>query len=182
VYRYANLENIGLDLDRGKTAAMGIAIAPRGDHAAFDELVKSYEVDVMRLALSVTGSMNAAQDIYCRVFEDAFISRRQLDVGRAVFVWLYRILVRHCVEFCRRHPQGEGAAVSGEDFGHRLRSAMSALTPVERVIFELKQHRGLKIVTLAEIFNASPEYVIKNLQNAINHLRRQCQVEPNGKH
>jgi hypothetical protein len=57
VYRYAKLENIGLDRE-------GVAIAPRGDHAAFDELVKSFEADVMRLALSVSDDLRSAVACY----------------------------------------------------------------------------------------------------------------------
>jgi DNA-directed RNA polymerase specialized sigma24 family protein len=39
-------------------------------------------------------------------------------------------------------------------------------------MLQLKQYEGLKIRTLAEIFDTTPEFVIKNLQDANTHLRK----------
>jgi RNA polymerase sigma-70 factor (ECF subfamily) len=70
-----------------------------------------------------------------------------------------------------------GSDCSEKDFGSRLRRAVASLAPNERVIFQLKQYQGLKIRTLAEIFNATPQSVIKSLQNAHAHLQRQLKAD-----
>src|SRR4051812_50154289 len=49
--------------------------AQRGNHAAFEELVRHYDQSVLRLALRLTGSESEAQDIY----QDAFLK----EIGRA---------------------------------------------------------------------------------------------------
>jgi|SRR6516164_7394369 len=178
VYQGINFGRVGVDPGRGEPASSDLVIAaPRGDRAAFQELVQNYEMVVMRVALNVTRSPDAAQQIYCRVFQDAFVSVNRLNPGSSVFIWLYRILVRHCLEHCRRHPHAIGSDCSDKDFGSRLRRAVSSLAPNERVIFQLKQYQGLRIRTLAEIFNATPESVIKSLQKAQAHLQRQLKAD-----
>ena len=145
--------------------------AQRRDREAFEELVYDYEPLVLRVALNVSGSHEAAQQIYCRVFKDAFVSRSQLNSGTSVFIWLYRILCRRCVEHCQNHLDVIEGDSPESDFRSRLRRAICSLTPTARVVFQLKQYEGLKIGTLAEIFDTTPEFVINNLQAANTHLR-----------
>lgn len=173
---YQGLNYRCIDVSPGSGASSVLMLAAQGgDRTAFQELVRSYEAAVTRVALNLTGSENAAQQIYCSVFTDAFISVNQLRPGSSVFLWIHRILVRHCVEFCRqRHAQRNDAKVACSDVENRLRNAILALSPLERVIFELKQRQGLKVATLAEIFDVTPEFIINKLQNARTHLRRAC--------
>jgi len=174
MYEGANLGNIRQGIGRDEAANQGsIVTIPTGDSVFFEELLRGYEADVMRVALNVTGSLEAAQGIYCRVFRDAYVSIHELQQTQAVFVWIYRILVRHCLEFCRRDRQAQSLRDYGSDFANRLRRAILELTPTEQIIFELKQHQGLKIETLAEIFNASPDFIIHHLENAIFRVRKQ---------
>lgn len=175
-YEGVNYGNVSLG--RGEPASSDLLLAAqRGNRAAFQELVQDYEAVVMRLALNLTGSQDSAQQIYCRVFRDAFVSVNRLNSGSSIFVWVHRILVRHCLEYCRRHTQAAGTDCPDKDLRLRLRIAIASLTPTERVILQLKQIQGLKIRTLAEIFDATPEFVIKNLQNANAHLQKQLQSD-----
>jgi RNA polymerase sigma-70 factor, ECF subfamily len=178
VYLGINHEGFGLDLGRPEPVSNGLVLAAqRGDRAAFQELVQNYEAVVIRVALNVTGSQDATLQIYCCTFRDAFVSVNQLNPGSSVFIWVYRILVRHCLEHCRRYPHVIETHCSEEDFGCRLRRAIHSLPPTERVILQLKQYQGLKIRTLAEVFNVTPEFVIKSLQDANTHLRRQLKAD-----
>ena len=174
MYQSANLGNVGHGIGRDEAANQGsIVTIPSGDSVFFEELLRGYEADVMRVALNVTGSLEAAQGIYCQVFRDAYVSIHDLRQTSTVFVSIYRILVRHCLEFCRRHRQTRSIRDYGSDFANRLHRAILELTPTEQIIFELKQHQGLKIETLAEIFNASPDFIIHHLENAIARVRQQ---------
>src|SRR5581483_9407139 len=49
-----------------------IRAAQRGDHAAFEELVRQYDSAVLRLALHLTRSESDAQDIYQEAFLKAY--------------------------------------------------------------------------------------------------------------
>jgi RNA polymerase sigma-70 factor (ECF subfamily) len=170
VYQGINFGEIGLGREAPAAGTLILA-AQRGDRGAFQELVYDYEPLVLRVALNVTGSQDAAQQIYCQVFKDAFISASRLNSGSSVFIWLYRILCRRCIEHCRKYPPVIETDLPAKDFEHRLRSAMYSLAPNQRIILQLKQYQGLKIRTLAKIFDATPEFVIKSLRDANTHLR-----------
>jgi RNA polymerase sigma-70 factor (ECF subfamily) len=172
VYQGINFGDVGFGRETPASSGLILA-AQRGDRAAFQELVHDYEPLVLRVALNVTGSQEAAQEIYCLVFKDAFVSMSQVNSGSSVFICLYRILCRRCVEHCRKHPHVIESGRSDSDFGSRLRGAISSLTPTARVMLQLKQCEGLKIRTLAEIFDTTPEFVIKSLQDANDWVRKQ---------
>jgi RNA polymerase sigma-70 factor (ECF subfamily) len=177
-FETANFERMNFGHDRPNLEGLVVA-AQSGRPTAFQELIRSYELPVLRVALNVTGSESAAQDIYCAVFRDAYVAVHQLREGDSLYVWFYRILVRHCLEYCRRNSLVNGSDRFSGNFGQRLNRAILKLTPTEQVVFELKQHQGLKIETLAKIFNATPEFIVKILENAITHLRRGARMLPN---
>jgi RNA polymerase sigma-70 factor, ECF subfamily len=166
--------SFGLD-QRDLSRTELILAAKRGDPVACQKLVRSYDVMVMRVALALTSSEDSAQDIYCRVFRDAFASLSKLGTGNSVFVWLYRILVKHCVEYCWHDRSAvPGRAVRSASL--TLATVLRALPPTERVIFLLKHSQGLRIRTLAEIFQCSPERVAGVLQTATISLRARLKV------
>lgn len=172
-----NCERRGLDLGRDATGYGSLLAAQQGDRAAFQDLVQDYETLVLRVALNVTGSQYAAQQIYSRVFTEAFLSVNKLRPGSSVFLWVHRLLARHCLEYCRQHPHTVDLDGCEKDSQRRLLAAIRSLPPHERVILQLKHYQGLKVRTLAEIFDATPEFVIQSLQSANTHLQRQLRAE-----
>jgi RNA polymerase sigma-70 factor (ECF subfamily) len=169
----ASFEGLGFGLDRGDLSDSQLLLAAQqGDAAAFQELVLSYEAMVLRVALALTGSENAAQDLYCNVFRDAFASVSKLDASTSVFVWLHRVLVRHCLAFCRRQQRyAQGCQAS--DASPSLAGILRCLPPTERVILVLRQSEGLKVRTLAEILACSQEHIVEVLQRGTHRLRTQ---------
>jgi RNA polymerase sigma-70 factor, ECF subfamily len=177
VYQGIQFEKLSLDLSDGEPLPNDLRLAVQTEQrAAFQALVEDYEALVMRVALNVAGSQEAAQQIYCRVFKDAFIAMNQLQSARSVFVWVHRILVRHCMEYCRRYQHAVGGSCPEKDFESRLRDAIDSLPPTGRIIFQLKHYHGLRIPILAEIFDATPESISKSLQDSNSRLRRQLKA------
>jgi RNA polymerase sigma-70 factor, ECF subfamily len=171
-------ERFGLDPHRGNPAPSQLALVPnRVSRAEFLELIHSYDAMVLRVALALTASKPAAQEIYCRVFRDAFASSNAPGASSSVFIWLYRIVAKHCLEYCR-HTSTTGASAYGDNPASRAAQALLALPPMERMVFQLKQFQGLRICTLAEIFDAPPEFIIATLQNATSRLRKQMRTAP----
>ena len=71
-----SFERFGFGLPQGAPDGSQLLLAAqRGDVAAFQELVLSYDAMVMRVALALTGSQDLAQDLHCRIFQNAFASR-----------------------------------------------------------------------------------------------------------
>jgi RNA polymerase sigma-70 factor, ECF subfamily len=172
----ASYASFGIALHRGQLSSYQLVLAAqRGDAIAFQELIHTYDAMVMRVALSLTASEVDAQEIYCRVFKEAFAAVNTLDSGSSVFIWLYRILVRHCLEYCRRSSGAWPRRAAGGSEPGPAR-ALLALPPMERVVFQLKQFHGLRSRTLAEIFNTAPEFIVTTLRSAISQLRVQAKT------
>ena len=164
-----SFEGLSVALHHGDSSRSQLIVrAQRGEAAAFLELVHSYDAKVMRAALALTGSEDPAQEIYLRVFRDAYISVIKLDSSCTVFVWLYRILVKHCIDYCRRNQSNLVVCES-----RNLAEVLRTLPPVERVVFLLKHSQRLKIPTVAEIFGCSSERIARILQSATISLRGQ---------
>src|SRR5262245_39790704 len=80
------------------------AIAENRDRAAFEELVQRHEEKAFRLALSMSGSYEAAQDILqeslLRVWKSAATFQSEKGQGHQ---WLMRIVARECLQYRRKH-------------------------------------------------------------------------------
>src|ERR1700687_2471359 len=66
--------------------------AQRGNHAAFEELVRQYDGAVLRLAYHLTRSESDAQDIYQEAFLKAYRNIGNFRFGCSFYTWIYRIV------------------------------------------------------------------------------------------
>ena len=74
---------------------------------------------------------------------------------------------RH-MERVRQTPERD---LMARELGTRINSALSALTPRERMVFELKHYQGLKLRTVGEILNTTEETAKNTLFRATQKLR-----------
>ena len=174
--------------------------AQRGNHAAFEELVRHYDHAVLRLALHLTGSEHDAQDIYQEAFLKAYKNVGNFRFECSFYTWIYRIVTNLCLDHIRkRHVRKEDAPVavdsSGEQYdvldqvpdgraaanperdlmarelGSRINRALDRLTPRERMVFELKHYHGLKLRTVGDILHTTEETAKNTLFRATQKLR-----------
>src|SRR5271155_5738443 len=137
--------------------------AQRGNRAAFEELVRSYDQAVLRLALHLTGSEHEAQDVYQEAFLKAYKSIGNFRFECSFYTWIYRIVTNLCLDQLRRRKtRREDHAVvldhSGDEIdvlasvsddrsfsnpakeldrkvlGLRIQAALGKLTPRERMV------------------------------------------------
>src|SRR3954447_26301013 len=147
--------------------------AQKGNHRAFEELIRQYDQSVLRLALHLTGSPDDAQDIYQEAFLKAYKSVGNFRFECSFYTWLYRIVTNLCLDHLRkRQVRKEDSAVvsdsDGEEFslldqvsdnraahnperdlrrrdlGGKIGKALTRLPDGERMFLELKHSRGLK--------------------------------------
>ncbi len=57
------------------------------------------------------------------------------------------------------------------ELGRKIGSALSRLTPRERMVFELKHYHGLKLRTVGEMLNTTEETAKNTLFRATQKLR-----------
>jgi RNA polymerase sigma-70 factor (ECF subfamily) len=174
--------------------------AQQGNTAAFEELVRQYDHAVLRLAIHLTGSQQDAQDIYQEAFLRAYMNLPRFRFECSFYTWIYRIVTNLCLDHLRKKnsrsrevtttvsPDGEeeevlnrmpdhapSASPERSLFGGELRRcillAVRRLSPLERVVFELKHYHGLKLRTVADILNTTEGTVKNTLFRATQKLR-----------
>jgi RNA polymerase sigma-70 factor (ECF subfamily) len=152
--------------------------AQEGNRAAFEVLVRHYDQSVLRLALHLTGSESDAQDVYQEAFLKAYKNLGSFRFECSFYTWIYRIVTNLCLDHLRkRNVRKEEAPVavdaSGEEYSRleQIGTAWSALTPRERMVFELKHYHGLKLRTVGEMLNTTEETAKNTLFRATQKLR-----------
>jgi RNA polymerase sigma-70 factor (ECF subfamily) len=176
--------------------------AQAGSRVAFDALVRTYDQQVLRLALHLTGSEHDAEDIYQEAFLKAYRYLGNFRFECSFYTWIYRIVTNLCLDRLRRRKtQREDRRVvldhSGEEIdllasvsddrsfsnparelerkllGERIQLALEKLTPRERMVFELKHYQGLRLRVIGEMLNTTEETAKNTLFRATKKLRSQ---------
>ena len=174
--------------------------AQRGNHTAFEELVRHYDQAVLRLAMHLTGSQHEAQDIYQEAFLKAYKHIGRFRFECSFYTWIYRIVTNLCLDAIRKkqvrkedapvatHSDGEQYDVLAQvpdgrsgsnperdlmrrELGGKISKALDKLTPRERMVFELKHYQGLKLRTVGEMLNTTEETAKNTLFRATQKLR-----------
>jgi RNA polymerase sigma-70 factor (ECF subfamily) len=127
--------------------------AQAGDRAAFDELVRRYDRDVLRLAVNVLHSTEDARDVYQEAFLKIYRNLHRFRSECSFYTWIYRIVTNVCLDHLRRRrsrPEDqapelamaarEGAA--GPDFFERQRATRAQDNPESNL---LGQEIGVRI-------------------------------------
>ncbi len=176
--------------------------AQSGNTAAFEELVRSYDRAVLRLAVHLTGSQEDGQDIYQEAFLRAYTNIGRFRFECSFYTWIYRIVTNLCLDHLRKRssrqrdvtttlsPDGEEEEIvdrmpdhrpsaspernfAGRELRVMIRRAMEHLSPRERMVFELKHYHGLKLRTVANILNTTEGTIKNTLFRATHKLRTQ---------
>lgn len=174
--------------------------AQGGNSAAFEELVRNYDQPVLRLAMRITGSESDAQDVYQESFLRAYQSLPGFRFECSFYTWIHRITTNVCLDYLRRrqklqrqvtvvvsqegeetdvvhylpdhHPASDpDRCLRTRELRKQITRALQALSPRERMVFELKHYENLKLRTVAGMLNTSEGTVKNTLFRATHKLR-----------
>src|SRR2546425_6118037 len=107
-----------------------VAEAQAGNRAAFEELVRRYDRDVLRLALNVMRRPEDARDVYQEAFLKVYRNLHRFRFECSFYTWLYRVVTNVCLDHLRRrhsHPEDQapevvpGGEAGSTDFFYRQR-------------------------------------------------------------
>jgi len=166
-----------------------MALASRGDEAAFGELVRRNMRRAYFSALGLTGSHEDALDLSQEAFTRALRASRRLDPERPFYPWLYGILRRLCLNHLRDgrarsakletagswlvDEARERAAETGpensterEELRRRVAAAIEALTPIQREVLLLREFEGLRYAEIAALLEIPEGTVMSRLYAA----------------
>lgn len=79
-----------------------IRSAQGGDREAFEELVRRYDQDVLRLALQITRRPEDAHDLYQEAFLKVYRNLDRFRFECNFYTWLYRVVTNVCLDHLRR--------------------------------------------------------------------------------
>jgi len=171
--------------------------AQRGDTAAFEELVRLYDQNVLRLTLQLVRSEEDARDLYQEAFLKIYRSLERFRFECRFTTWVYRVVMNTCLDYLRRHRSREmlplelsdvgtelvdsladarpahdpEQALRSKEISQKIEAALNTLNPRERLVFELKHYQGLKLRTIGEMFGTTEETVKNCLFRATRKLR-----------
>lgn len=185
----------GRPLDDGKL----VALAKDGDVAAYERLVALYQAVAFRTALVVTRSAAEAEDAAQEAFVKAYYALDRFRVGEPFRPWLLRIVVNEARNSRRAVGRREGLALRASQFRpsgeaapspeaaalaaaerERLLAAVESLKESDREIIGLRYFLELTEQETATALGIPPGTVKSRLSRAVDRLRAQMEIEPEG--
>jgi RNA polymerase sigma-70 factor (ECF subfamily) len=176
-----------------------IGEAQAGDRAAFEELVRRYDRSVLRLALRFVRSEDEARDIYQETFLRLYRTLGRYRHECSLETWILRIATNVCLDLLRRRaarPEEPAGVLEAADSGRirlepvddrpwndperalergeirgRIETALGALAPRERMVFEMRHYDGMRLRQIGEVIGTTEETVKNCLFRAHRHLR-----------
>jgi RNA polymerase sigma-70 factor (ECF subfamily) len=173
--------------------------AQRGDPQAFEELVRTYDRSVLRLALNLLRSPEDARDVYQEAFLRVYRNLHTFRFDCSFQTWLYRIVTNICLDLLRKRKvrKEESTVVETsegpvdriesfeEDSAHsdpertmwnrelqgKIEKALEELTPRERLVFEMRHYQGMRLRNIGEILGTSEEAAKNCLFRATRKMR-----------
>ena len=79
-----------------------VSEAQAGSRAAFEELVRRHDRDVLRLALNLMKRPEDARDVYQEAFLKVYRNLHRFRFECSFYTWLYRIVTNVCLDHLRR--------------------------------------------------------------------------------
>lgn len=176
-----------------------IRAAQRGDQDAFEQLVRSYDHNVLRMAMNLLHSREDARDVYQEAFLRVYRNLPNFRFDCSFSTWLYRIVANLCLDQLRRRKvrKEEGASVAtpgGEmdrfqflpekradvdpqrqvmsaEVNTRIQDVLTRLTARERLVFEMRHFQGMRLRAIGEALGVTEEAAKNCLFRATQKMR-----------
>ena len=176
-----------------------IRAAQRGDQRAFEQLVRLYDQNVLRLALNLLRSPEDANDIYQEAFLRVYKNLHTFRFDCSFHTWLYRIVTNLCLDALRKRrvrreentvvETSEGfldrmdtveesradsnpqRQLMSRQLQRRIQEVLGGLTPRERAVFEMRHYQGLRLRAIGDMLGTSEEAAKNCLFRATQKMR-----------
>jgi RNA polymerase sigma-70 factor (ECF subfamily) len=176
-----------------------IRAAQRGDNAAFEQLVRSYDANVLRMAYNLLHSEEDARDVYQEAFLRVYRKLPEFRLDSAFSTWLYRIVANLCLDQIRKRKVRKEEAASIEtgngdvdrlqliaepradvdpqrqlmsvEVNNRIQEVLGGLSPRERLVFEMRHYQGMRLRAIGESLGVTEEAAKNCLFRATQKMR-----------
>ena len=176
-----------------------IQAAQAGNSDAFEQLVRSYDQNVLRMAVNLLHSQEDARDIYQEAFLRVYRNLPKFRFDCSFSTWLYRIVANLCLDQIRKRKvrKEEAAAVEtgggvldrfqllpekradvdpqrqllSSEVNTRVQEVLSRLTPRERLVFEMRHYQGMRLRAIGDALGVTEEAAKNCLFRATQKMR-----------
>ena len=169
-----------------------LARARQGDSDAFQALVERHSRRAFQLAYRITGNQQDAEEVVQESFIRAYRQLGRFEARAHFSTWLHRIVANCSVDLIRARrarfdhtstdqlapaeqpessePNPERLALSAQ-IERQVRSAMSALSPLERAAFALRHYDGRSIAEIGRTLGMGTSATKHSVFRAVRKLR-----------
>ena len=199
--RAAFIENVAVQDSASERATENdlVRAAQRGNTAAFDEMVRAHDKQVLRMAFNLLRSEEDARDIYQEAFLRVYRNLAKFRFDCSFSTWLYRIVANLCLDQLRkrkvRHEESSTfEAESGEvdrlqflpeeradvdpqrrfesaEVNSRIQEVLAELSPRERIVFEMRHFQGMRLRAIGQALAVTEEAAKNCLFRATHKMR-----------
>jgi len=176
-----------------------IRAAQGGDADAFEQLVRSYDQSVLRLAMNLLRSPEDARDVYQEAFLRVYRNLHAFRFDCSFSTWLYRIVSNLCLDQLRKRkvrkeepaslPTREGQLdrfefvaeeradvdpqrrLMSAQINSRISEVLGSLTARERMVFEMRHYQGMRLRSIGEALGTTEEAAKNCLFRATQKMR-----------
>jgi RNA polymerase sigma-70 factor (ECF subfamily) len=176
-----------------------IQAAQAGNSEAFEQIVRSYDQNVLRMALNLLHSEEDARDVYQEAFLRVYRNLSKFRFDCSFSTWLYRIVANLCLDQIRKRKvrKEEASAVEtsgGEldrfqllperradvdpqrqlmssEVNSRVQEVLGRLTPRERLVFEMRHYQGMRLRAIGDALGVTEEAAKNCLFRATQKMR-----------
>jgi len=164
------------------TEAHWVARAKQGDEAAYERLLKTYRHRAVRLAAHVMRRDSDAEDVAQEAYVAAFRSINKLSRDTSFSSWLFRIVVRQCIDRMRRASwsrETSDQVIRVQYCRHEstvetqviVRRLLDMLSPATRAALVLREIEGLDYEQIAQVLDVPVGTVKSRLSAARQRFR-----------
>lgn len=167
--------------------------ARRGDRRAFDELVRFYRDDLLRVTYRFVGNYEDARDVLQLVFVKVHQNLDRWEPRAPFWSWLYRIAVNESLGWKKREQRRYGLITPSEEMvqsdapslapspledaswsetERRVLDAIDRLPEMQRATFILRYREELSVKETAAALGCAEGTVKANGYHAIRRLRK----------
>lgn len=169
-----------------------VAMAQKGEAAAFDELVSRYQRKVAHLAFRYVRNNDVAMDLVQDIFFKIFRNLHNFKGESKFSSWLFRIAVNDCIDHTRRvkvrkeqslnhiqeygfdvvdqNAEAEVSAFEVEDERRRVRQALADLPESQRTVVVMKIYQDMTFDEISEILETPVSTLKSRLYKALDNI------------
>lgn len=160
-----------------------------GDTQAFEQIVHSYQHEMLCLAARIIGQLADAEEVRQRILMRIWQAPQKLPKAESFEAWLRRCVVNESISHLRQQKRRNllilefavsRTSISSEQEDldvEQVRLALSQLEPEQRALLALKFDGQLTVREIGQVLERSHTTIQSQLERAIAKLRSLMQTE-----